>query len=70
MPGHRFPLPWLIKERPACFIVRDHDKQAPACAYFEDASPAGNYPSSCSRADEARRWLPTLLSSQWCQTTS
>jgi hypothetical protein len=24
----RFPPPWSIEESAACFIVRDHDKQA------------------------------------------
>jgi hypothetical protein len=31
-----FPLPWSIKESAACFIVRDHDKQALTYVYFED----------------------------------
>jgi hypothetical protein len=28
----RFPPPWLIEESSACFIVRDHNKQAHAVA--------------------------------------
>jgi hypothetical protein len=31
----RFPAPWSIDESEACFIVRDHDKQALAYVYFE-----------------------------------
>ena len=31
----RFPPPWSIEESSACFIVRDHDKQALAYVYFE-----------------------------------
>jgi hypothetical protein len=36
MPG-RLPPPWSIEDDAACFIVRDHDKQALAYAYFENA---------------------------------
>jgi hypothetical protein len=32
----RFPPPWSIEESSACFIVRDHDKQALAYIYFEN----------------------------------
>jgi hypothetical protein len=32
----RFPPLWSIEEGAACFIVRDHDKQALAHVYFED----------------------------------
>jgi hypothetical protein len=39
MPG-RFPPPWSIEDDAACFIVRDHDKQALANVYFEN--PAGD----------------------------
>ena len=35
MPG-RFPPPWSIEDDAACFIVRDHDKQALAYVYFEN----------------------------------
>jgi hypothetical protein len=23
----RFPSPWTVEEQPACFVVRDHNKQ-------------------------------------------
>jgi hypothetical protein len=32
----RFQPPWSIEEGAACFIVRDHDKQALSYVYFED----------------------------------
>ena len=32
----RFPPPWSIEKSSACFIVRDHDKQALAYVYFEN----------------------------------
>jgi hypothetical protein len=32
----RFPPPWSIEEGAACFIVRDHDKQAQAYVYYEN----------------------------------
>jgi hypothetical protein len=34
----RFPRPWSIEEGFACFIVRDHDKQALAYVYYENES--------------------------------
>jgi hypothetical protein len=33
MSNRRFPPPWSIEEGSACFIVRDHDKQALAYVY-------------------------------------
>jgi hypothetical protein len=29
MTARRFPPPWSIEETDACFIIRDHDGQAP-----------------------------------------
>jgi hypothetical protein len=34
----RFMPPWSIEEGAACFIVRDHDKQALAYVYYETES--------------------------------
>jgi hypothetical protein len=34
----RFPPPWSIEEGAARFVVRDHDKQALAYAYYENES--------------------------------
>jgi hypothetical protein len=38
MPNRRFKPPWSIDEGTACFIVRDHDKQALAYVYYENES--------------------------------
>ena len=35
-PPRRFPPPRTIEESSACFIVRDHDKQALAYVYYEN----------------------------------
>jgi hypothetical protein len=32
MPPRRFPPPWQVDERDACFIVKDHNGQALAFA--------------------------------------
>jgi hypothetical protein len=32
----RYAPPWSVKERPACFVVRDHNGQALAYNYFEE----------------------------------
>lgn len=34
--ARQFPAPWSIEEMPDCFVVRDREKQAMACVYFED----------------------------------
>jgi hypothetical protein len=39
MTPRRFSPPWSIEESSACFIVRDHDKQALAYVYY--VSPEG-----------------------------
>ena len=36
MTARRFPPPWSIEERPACYIVKDSSGQALAYVYFED----------------------------------
>jgi hypothetical protein len=36
MPTRRFPPPWSIEERQACFIVKDGNGLALAFIYFED----------------------------------
>ena len=36
LPQRRFPAPWSVEERPACFVVRDHSGQQLAYVYFED----------------------------------
>jgi hypothetical protein len=38
MPERRFPPPWSVEEyNDACFVVRDHNEQALAYVYFEEA---------------------------------
>jgi hypothetical protein len=32
----RFPPPWFVEQQSACFVVRDHNGQQLAYAYFED----------------------------------
>ena len=34
--ARRFPPPWSVEEQEACFVVRDHNGQQLAYAYFED----------------------------------
>jgi hypothetical protein len=53
-PAHRFPPPWSVEETDACFIVRDHNGQALAYAYFED-EPARREAAHLLTRDEARR---------------
>jgi hypothetical protein len=37
MPAERrFPPPWSVEEQPACFVIRDHNRQQLADVYFED----------------------------------
>jgi hypothetical protein len=36
MPLRRLPPPWSVEEQNACFVVRDHNRQALAYVYFED----------------------------------
>jgi hypothetical protein len=36
MPARRFPPPWTVEEKDACFIVRDKNGQALAYVYYEN----------------------------------
>jgi hypothetical protein len=36
MMARRFLRPWSLEEQSACFVVRDHNRQALAYVYFED----------------------------------
>ena len=62
----RFPPPWTVEERPACFVVRDHNGQQLAYVYFED-EPGRRSAAKLLTRDEGRRMaaniaeLPELL---------
>lgn len=38
----RFPPPWTVEERSACFVLRDRNGHALAHVYFEDDDRAGS----------------------------
>ena len=54
MTARRFPPPWSVEEREACFTVRDRDGQALAYVYFED-EPGRRSAAKLLTRDEARR---------------
>jgi hypothetical protein len=66
MPYRRFSPPWDIDDNRACFIVRDHNRQALACVYFGE-EPGRRAAANLLARDEARRIalniakLPELL---------
>jgi hypothetical protein len=50
----RFPPPWSVEERPAAFVVCDHDGQPLAYVYF-DENPHQRSATKLLTKDEARR---------------
>jgi hypothetical protein len=66
MTARHFPPPWTIDDNGACFIVRGHDGQALAYAYYE-REPGRRTAANLLTRDEARRIavnisrLPELL---------
>ena len=67
--ARRFPPPWSVEALVACFVMRDHEGQALAYAYFED-EPGRRAAAKLLSKDEARRIaanivkLPGLLGAQ------
>ncbi|HEY5065065.1 MAG TPA: hypothetical protein VIJ04_09640 [Xanthobacteraceae bacterium] len=65
-PDRRFPPPWSVEERPACFIVNDANGQALAYVYYEEEA-GRRTAAKLMTQDEARRIavniakLPDLL---------
>ncbi|HEY1598946.1 MAG TPA: hypothetical protein VGG64_05055 [Pirellulales bacterium] len=65
----RFPPPWTIEERPACFIVKDASGQELALVYYEEES-GRRTAAKLMTYDEARRIaaniakLPNMLHRQ------
>jgi hypothetical protein len=50
----RFPPPWTVEEKDACFIVRDNNRHALAYVYFE-IEQGRRTAANLLTKDEARR---------------
>jgi hypothetical protein len=54
MPIRRFPPPWMIDDNGSCFIVKEDDGHALACAYYEN-QPGSRSAANLMTRDKARR---------------
>ena len=54
MPERRFPPPWSVEERPACYIVKDASGFDVAFVYYEEES-GKRAAAKLMTKDEARR---------------
>jgi hypothetical protein len=54
MSGRRFPPPWTVEDRDACFIVKDRNGYALAYVYYEE-EPGRRSAAHLMTKDEARR---------------
>jgi hypothetical protein len=52
--GRRFPPPWTVEDKGACFIVRDRNGQALAYSSYEN-EPGRRTAANLVTHDEARR---------------
>ena len=61
----RFPPPWSVEEQPACFVVRDSNRQQLAYVYFEDESGRRSAAKLLTK-DEARRIAANIAKLRSC----
>jgi len=59
----RFPPPWFLEEQPACFVVRDANRQQLAYVYYEN-EPGRRSAAKLLTRDEARRIAVNIAKSQ------
>jgi len=57
--GQNFPPPWSVEERPAVFVVRDHNGQPVAYVFFEE-KPSRRSAAEPLTKDEARRIVANI----------
>ena len=64
--ARRFPPPWVLDERPECFIVRDANGQALAYVYFEEepGRRAATHPSPATGPAHRRQHHTNFSSSK------
>jgi hypothetical protein len=62
VPERRFPPPWSVEETCACYIVRDANGHALACAEDE---PGRRTAAHLLTRDEARRIAANMTARRW-----